>query len=236
MRREWNDPNLKAKQARLAFARVPALCGIIMNEPGYAVERGWNLERWRWDNMKRFERPSAPFWRAFDHTVLLVRDPFERFLSHMAWRLAGCPSRPRSFSCRTFRTLDDLLDLGNASYEKLDTPRCNYLAQHLHPTLHRAPRAGCTAAAARTAAAAVDLFSLVLNLPDLTAQSLRIARARLGLDLSAAVRPPSKRSRTHWREQPLRDAHRAAFWSLNRCDAAVIARANHRVMRLAAQV
>ena len=53
---------------------LPRLCNIIMREPAY---------NGKWGNMDKYGLPTAHFWQAYT-TILLVRDPFERFLSDMA--------------------------------------------------------------------------------------------------------------------------------------------------------
>ena len=107
------NPDITRDEARALFQAHPGWANVTMNEPGWA--HGKVSQPDADFDTRRFLSPSgrpASFWRAFT-TVLLVRDPFARFISWAkmdkfvvetkdgSGRLAGVAAVLGSSSCAT---------------------------------------------------------------------------------------------------------------------------------------
>ena len=93
--------------------------------------------------------------------------------------------------------------------------------------------------------AVIERFDVVLNVADVPAESMLIAKRVLGLDLSSAASESVYRMtrgfttasrHARWLGQQVEGAPLASFWEANRCDAALVEHANSKIRRLAAQV
>ena len=78
----WDSHNVTEPMVHSFFALYPRLCGMIMYEPGFIASKFDKLDQFK------IEYVGSLFWRTYT-TVLLVRDPLERFLSHVSKFLNG---------------------------------------------------------------------------------------------------------------------------------------------------
>jgi hypothetical protein len=209
--------------------RHPGLCGIVMDEPGEENKRKDNfgdMERYQPQNLK------ASFWDAWE-TVLLVRDPWGRFLSHFRmnhrWKKKGLSP-----------VLADLADARTVG------TRVNYNMQHLVPGLRANPRE-CNKADLEHAKKVVDRFSLILNFVDLPAESTLLACAVLGtppenqinkqvssVRLRHIIKNNTQKAQDHLGGAPEEEFQ--AFKKENQCDYDIVTYANQKVSALAHDV
>ena len=143
---------------------LPELCSILMNEPG-SVDK----KKDHFDNMERYDVANLGkgFWDAWQ-TVLMVRDPWSRFLSHFKMN-------------RMFRKKGLSAILAAPSWNTDATrTRVNYATQHLIPGLRLAPD-GCSSDNLKHAVAAMEGFDVVLNFVDFPAESTLLACVYLGI-------------------------------------------------------
>ena len=217
---------------------LPMLCGIAMNEPGWAV--GEVGLRTAFRSRNRF-LANTSFWSSY-HTVLMVRNPWTRFSSHVDFLhgLSNVAKRPL-WSERTraqLRNLDkhNVEHLLNCSAPEVVIARSNFLTQHL--VVDFLPSSNCTQEFLARGLAAVDAFDLVLNIADWPGESIELAAACLGVRAASATGT----NLTH-RHRSNADARLdiggpgpAQFQLANECDMALTSRANQRLRELAALV
>lgn len=233
----WDYPEVTERLVQHYFTKTPELCGLVMNEPTYAMSRG--------ATMARFERPFlsvAPFWTAYT-TIFLVRDPLERFLSHVTltcrnnltslpWTNGGpksCSSGGKLTSIKRLFDFHTLREFGGA----------DYFTYHLVP---RFERGYCDEFSGRLvlqhAIEAVNAFDLVLNVADLPRETTLILHRFLSLEVSAKIGQAESGYRTrrmsHLGGASVSDESLERFSLANRCDIALVSHANSRVRALAA--
>jgi hypothetical protein len=242
----WDSPNVTEEHVLQFFRHVRAeLCGLIMNEPGFIHSKVENKQRFAIEHLG-----VASFWHVYT-TVLLVRDPLQRFLSAMSLTCRvsfteeskrvvpeECKSpKGRLYRLSTLFSNDTLLSHGGA----------DYLTRHVLPTYTGwGPAWSCNASTIAHAKAAVDAFDLVLNIADLPRETMAVAHRVLGLDLgSRAVekaynmtngtgyRSKQLHDGVSWLGRPLDTGVLSRFWRMNQCDYSMVEHGNARLLALA---
>jgi hypothetical protein len=219
--RDFRDASISTKAVANGMERVWQLCGIIANEPASPHHR--------LGDMLRFDGSDHPFWTAYT-TVLLVRDPVDRFLSHVHMVHADM-----SLVLNSTRQLGPIGD--------------NFLSRHLVPGFSAR---GCNNQTLHHALGIVNRFDVVLNIVDHWEWSSLVANALLNWTLTPppAVAQVANSSQSEMRPKlPARFSGRApdihasasptwlmAFKKQNYCDIELVASANARLAQLAGQV
>ena len=255
----WDGPSITSADAARGFVRAPHLCNILMSE--IAFEEHHSRNHTGWPTTPHFTYgPKEPFWRAFT-TVLLVRDPWARFVSHVDefrqlrgfWTRKLWLNQPSidldcwNVTCGK-HLVEGLLSAQDYPYVRIWH---NFLTSHLvagfntdwrlGPSACSQKAAGASVLAAsvlRRALQAVDRVTLVLNPSDLPQLSETVIKAHLGLPwFSFNVVPSERRSRAglhSWSWGATRQ-QRMRFDQANECDHAVVLHANSKLSFLAQQ-
>ena len=216
-------PDLTAELVHRGEQSDRSICGIV------AVEQGWTGLGYTPGHTRYLG--SCSFWHAYT-TVLLVRDPWMRFVSHynMHQKTVG-DSAAQSLP-------DELLNLSNPHSARIWYLWNNFFTKHLVPGF----RDSCTPDTIRKGQEVIDRFAVVLNIVDFPVHSAHIASVRLNWSLSrdheAGAKRVGKLGSVIFTGLGKDNIHKAsrrfriAFAEANTCDHALVAHANARVHRL----
>ena len=216
----FRSANISRNQVDSGMAHTPGLCGVVANEPGYHLTWGHG-KAWM---PHRFDGGDHPFWRAY-HTVLLVRDPWKRFVSHL---LMAAKTRPRLLALMINSTSNTVKDsartLTKVVYQLPGSWWHNFMTRHLVYNFRE-----CGNASLQVALSSVDRFTTVLNFADFPLESACVATKALNASFvwnrTARANPTSATIGG----APTSETWRSAFIAANQCDYAVVERANRRL-------
>ena len=219
-------PDLTAELVQRGAQSTPSICGIVSEEQGW-TGLGNSPGKIRYMG-------SCSFWDAYT-TVLLVRDPWMRFVSHYKM-LQKQDSMTAGVAGSGAQSLpDELMNRSNTRSTRVWNLWNNFFTKHLVPGFRM-----CTSEALRRGKEAIDRFTVVLNIIDFPTQSAHIASARLSWSLSLDHEAGAKRvgtfgsaiftgSEVHKDSIQASRRFRTAFSQANTCDHALVAHANARV-------
>ena len=214
-------PNITAELVQRGEQSTSSICGIV------AVEQGWTGLGRSPGNIRYLS--SCSFWHAYT-TVLLVRDPWMRFVSH--YKMLQLQNAGKVIP-------DELLNASNPHSARIWNLWNNFFTKHLVPGF----RSTCTPKTLQAGQEVIDRFAVVLNIVDFPLQSAHIALVRLNWSLSLNHEAGAKRVGASWHGiftgSNVHNDHiqasrrfRTAFADANTCDDALVAHANARVHRL----
>ena len=213
-------PNITAELVQRGEQSTSSICGIV------AVEQGWTGLGRSPGNIRYLS--SCSFWHAYT-TVLLVRDPWMRFVSH--YKMLQLQNAGKVIP-------DELLNASNPHSARIWNLWNNFFTKHLVPGF----RDSCTPDTIRKGQEVIDRFAVVLNIVDFPVHSAHIASVRLNWSLSrdheAGAKRVGKLGSVIFTGLGKDNIHKAsrrfriAFAEANTCDHALVAHANARVHRL----
>ena len=221
-------PNITAELVQRGEQSTSSICGIV------AVEQGFKGLRRSRGNIRYLS--SCSFWHAYT-TVLLVRDPWMRFVSH--YKMLQLQNAGTVGSGAQPLVPDELLNASNPHSARIWNLWNNFFTKHLVPGF----RSTCTPKTLQTGQEVIDRFAVVLNIVDFPLQSAHIALVRLNWSLSLDHEAGAERvgalghiiftgSNVHKDYIQSSRRFRTAFAKANTCDDALVAHANARVHRL----
>ena len=80
---DWDSPLMTEELSRKMKKEIPELCGVVFNEPGWTCRTKSHFG----SGMEVKQHLNSSFWDAYT-TILLYRDPWERYLSHLSeWQV-----------------------------------------------------------------------------------------------------------------------------------------------------
>eukprot|EP00466_Bigelowiella_natans_P006267 jgi/Bigna1/79049/fgenesh1_pg.59_\ len=218
--KDWRDPSITSEEAKMGMETFDdPLCGLAFNEPAYLKRTERNFEP-----MARYKDLESKFWDAYT-TMLLVRDPWERYLSHLLqWSFI------HHFQFHDDKPAPDIIlsdsDKVFGSYE-VKVLRKNFITQHLVPGFRRNPSV-CTEKVLQSAKRAVDRFDIVLDFKGLPIESASILEAQFGLHAT----PPAEGDRITGVIWPPPSEHQAIkFKSINECDYKLLEYARKKIIK-----
>uniref|UniRef100_A0A7S4DQ21 Sulfotransferase domain-containing protein n=1 Tax=Lotharella globosa TaxID=91324 RepID=A0A7S4DQ21_9EUKA len=205
---EWDSANITSSAVQQGMATVPSLCGVVFNEPGW-MHRHENT----FGEMERYRDMDAPFWDAYT-TILIVRDPWPRYYSHVRMLKLFQEQDDSEMS-----SVDDLVrNQGPFDDDEMRVASTNFLTQHLVPEFRQDP-SNCTQEVLRRAMAAVDRFDHVFNFfGHAHEESEYVLQSLLGVWIDDF----KTRRVSHRRAPLLTDDQKRIFDAKNQCDLAVI--------------
>ena len=223
-------PDLTAELGQRGAQSKQSICGIVSEEQGW-TGLGRSPGSIRYGNL------ASSFWDAYT-TVLLVRDPWMRFVSH--YNMLQNTNQKNMTAGVVGSGAQSLPDeLMNMSDTRSKRPTWmlwnNVFTRHLVPGFR-----SCTSETVRRGQEVIDRFTVVLNIVDFPIQSAHIASARLNWSLSLDHEAGAKRvgtfgSRVFTGSEVHKDyiqasrRFRTTFSQANTCDHALVAHANARV-------
>mmetsp|Transcript_30380 Transcript_30380/g.73949 ORF Transcript_30380/g.73949 Transcript_30380/m.73949 type:complete len:225 (-) Transcript_30380:64-738(-) len=200
--------------------KISPLCGMVFNEPG-CVHR----KQKSFGQMERYQNFSSSLWKAYA-TVLLVRDPWHRYYSHV--KQLNFNRRRGDHGMKNIE--NNINDVVDNQGEYFGTPEVtlaatNFLTQHLVPGFRSRPLE-CTNQDIQHAKQAVDSFDLVLNLFDTwQPSSQHILHSTLNLHIEYFP----TRVAVHRSAPQLNPSQYQRFFEKNRCDFAIVEYVNNRI-------
>ena len=220
-------PSITPEQARQRLGEDPFLTNLVMSEPGWTYRRKDNF-----GDMMRFRYLDASFWDTYT-TILLVRDPVDRFLSYARMkRLIHEKEGGEGWEGVQKLVATDVP-------HTLEKQRTNFLTQHLVPGVRADPSSRCSAMAVAWGKKVIDRYDAVLNIADMPLESYKVLRHTFGRD-DFEVPLPMKKLRRHEHLTSaaalLNETGRLLLEDHNRCDAELVAYANARVKEMAENV
>mmetsp|Transcript_17865 Transcript_17865/g.24939 ORF Transcript_17865/g.24939 Transcript_17865/m.24939 type:complete len:351 (+) Transcript_17865:152-1204(+) len=222
------------------------ICGDVFSEPGCTRQFDQDFGA-----MTQYQNLSSSFWDAYK-TVLLVRDPWPRYVSHL-YQENVIQGEMISMAAKVPKAVDFWLNDSNASpfgQERVALLRNNFITQHIVSDFRKKAAVSlvssasfssspvCTDEVLEQALRAVDNFDVILNMSDLKEESLQIAEKYLGLSRSLFEHlENSKGSRVTGIAYPTPSKQKFEEFKLrNRCDYAVVAHANARIKAMALEI
>jgi len=229
------DPALTLELARRGMAAAKEMCDIVENQWGWTAQPHTTIDMRRFKGGDAVPQPS--FWSAYQ-TVLLVRDPWRRFLSHVLYLRWEQLPLIRNESSRLEYSLPEMW-LDKAKPAPHRSPRSNlwfwwhnFLTQHLVAQ----DSSSCTPEVLRLGLASVTRYSIVLNIVDMPELSMRMAATCLGWNFASTSTHDGTFLATSTVTQDKRiktlqasDKWRAAFAAANTCDEQLVQAANRRL-------
>uniref|UniRef100_A0A7S2U429 Sulfotransferase domain-containing protein n=1 Tax=Lotharella oceanica TaxID=641309 RepID=A0A7S2U429_9EUKA len=214
---EWDSANITSSAVKRGMVMVPNLCGVVFNEPGWMHRHENNFGA-----MERYRNLSAPFWDAYT-TVLVVRDPWDRYYSHVRML--------KLFQEQDDSDMSDVENLvnnqGPFDDDEMRIASTNFLTQHLVPEFRHDP-SNCTQETIRRAVRAVNRFDHVFNFfGDSHVESEYIMQSLFGVWIDDF----KTRRVTHRRPPSLSPGQRRVFEEKNQCDLQIISHVNKMLHR-----
>ena len=221
--------NLTAALVQRGAQSTASICGIVSEEQGW-TGLGRSPGKYRYGAL------ASSFWDAYN-TVLLVRDPWMRFVSHykMLNTMLQKNTNEKNLTAGAQSLPDHLLNISDTRSKRTWMLWNNFFTRHLVPGFR-----SCTSETVRRGQEVIDRFTIVLNIVDFPVQSAHIASARLNWSLSLDHEAGAKRvgtfgSRVFTGSEVHKDyiqasrRFRTTFSQANTCDHALVAHANARV-------
>eukprot|EP00465_Bigelowiella_longifila_P001411 CAMPEP_0185269594 /NCGR_PEP_ID=MMETSP1359-20130426/40256_1 /TAXON_ID=552665 /ORGANISM="Bigelowiella longifila, Strain CCMP242" /LENGTH=196 /DNA_ID=CAMNT_0027860825 /DNA_START=253 /DNA_END=843 /DNA_ORIENTATION=+ len=171
--------------------------------------------------MDRYNDLQSSFWDAYT-TVLLVRDPWERYLSHLEkWSFL---SRFPVFQAAPDNILSDSHEIFGLFPVKI--LRQNFITQHLVPEFRKHPL-NCTDDILHIAKNAVDRFDFVFDFSGLPKESLSILKMKFGVNAADIAKNSSHITGLVW--PPPTKEQKIRFSLMNECDYQILVHAHKKI-------
>mmetsp|Transcript_24371 Transcript_24371/g.34076 ORF Transcript_24371/g.34076 Transcript_24371/m.34076 type:complete len:335 (+) Transcript_24371:36-1040(+) len=195
------------------------VCNFVFSEMGLRRETN-NFG----PSMDRYRDLSSSFWDSYT-TVLLIRDPWERYLSHLnQWDFISGQDVAGG------RVSDAILSDRHEVFGEFQVKilRQNFITQHLVPDFRRSPL-NCTEEILQKAKNAIDRYDIVLDFKMYPDETSSILEAEFGIRTDNTTKAHERITHISW---PAPNKFQAiSFQQINKCDYEVVKYARKRMLK-----
>mmetsp|Transcript_17968 Transcript_17968/g.29261 ORF Transcript_17968/g.29261 Transcript_17968/m.29261 type:complete len:337 (+) Transcript_17968:109-1119(+) len=218
--KKWRAADITPEEAKMGLeAFDEEACNFVFSEMGLRREtNNFGL------SMDRYRDLSSSFWDAYT-TVLLVRDPWERYLSHLnQWGFIA--SKDVADGSISDAVLSDSHKVFGAFQVKI--LRQNFITQHLVPDFRRNPL-NCSNEILEKAKNSVDRYDIVLDFKEYPEETSSILLKEFGIRSDNTSKAHERITKIKWPAPQKSQAIK--FAKINKCDYEVVKYARRRILK-----